>query len=173
MAALPTAARLTKSGIARVQELYPDQESYLEYVRSQKINWPLIVRHNPMGVVIYPGVAFLGEDKELRPPMRGFRYTAFFDDLMGIRAGMICLAAGKTLKEGLTRLLRDEFAAASLLKRIPASAVTKAEVCAAIIAHQTGAGELYPKALIRAAIALASSHDIDRDEIARVLARVA
>ena len=126
-----------------------------------------------MGVVLYPGVAFLGEDKELRPPMSGFRYTAFFEDLHGIRAGAICLATSNSLIGGITHLLRDEFAARSLLRRIPADAVSKAQVCRAIIGLQTGAEDLYPKALIRAAIALASERKIDRDLIARVLARVA
>lgn len=126
-----------------------------------------------MGVVVYPGVAFLGEDKELRPPLCGFRYTAFFEDLHGIRAGMICLATSNSLIDGIARLLRDEFAARSLLKRIPVDAVTKAQVCASIIGLQTGAPELYPKALIRAAIALAGEREVDREMIARVLARVA
>ena len=162
-----------KSGIARVKELYQDAGSLAAHLRTRKVNWPLIVRRNPMGLVKHPGVSYLGEDMELPVPLRGPRYAAFFEDLHGIRAGMICLAAGKTLFDGLAVLLRDEFAAASLLGRIPRQAVTKAEVCAAIIAQQTGAPDLYPKALIRAAIALASSHDIDRGMIARVLARVA
>lgn len=165
---------MIKSGIARVRELYPGQADFESHLaKCSKINWRLVVRHNPMGLVKHPGVSFLGEDKELRTPLCGPRYAAFFEDLHGIRAGMICLAAGKTLLGGLAVLLRDEFAAASLLKRIPRQAAAKAEVCAAIIGLQTGAGELYPKALIRAAIALASSHDIDRGMIARVLARVA
>ena len=163
-----------KSGIERVRELYPHAEDFATYTKTAKPrNMALIVRHNPMGVVAYPGVAFLGEDRGIGYPLRGHRYMAFSEDLHGIRAGMVCLAAGDTLKEGLTRLLRDEFAAASLAGHIPADAVTKARVCLAVIGLQTGAADLYPKALIRAAIALAGERQVDRDMIARVLARVA
>ena len=163
-----------KSGIERIRELYPDQIDYQNHLAERKVNWRLIVRKNPMGVVLHPGVAFLGEDKERKPPLIGHRYTAFFEDLHGIRAGMICLAEGNLL-QGLTRLLRDEFAAASLYSRMPPEARqgAKAEVCAAIIGLQTLAGELYPKALIRAGIALAGEREVNREMIARVLARVA
>ena len=165
-----------KSGIERIRELYPDTQSYAECTKThKKYNWPLIVRKNPMGVQRVPGVAFTGEDKELRPPMVGPPYTAFFDDLMGIRAGAICIAAGKDLMEGLTRLTGDEFSAAGMYRRIPPDARTgpRAGLCHAIVSILTGAGELYPKALLRAGVALANEKNLDRGMIARVLARVA
>ena len=164
-----------KSGIERIRELYPNTQSYAECTKThKKYNWSLIVRKNPMGVVRFPGTTWLGEDRDKRVPMVGLPYTAFFEDLYGIRAGMVCLAAGSLL-DGLTRLLRDEFAAASMYARIPPEARqgTKAEVCASIIGIQTKALELYPKALIRAAIALAGEREVDRAMIDRVLTRVA
>ena len=165
-----------KSGIERVRELYPGQDDFDGYVKSQRgYKWPLIVRKNPMGVQRVPGVAFTGEDKELRPPMVGPPYTAFFEDLMGIRAGATCLSAGKDLMEGFIRLTGDEFSARSLYRRIPPDARTgpRAGLCHAIVSILTGAGELYPKALLRAGVALANEKNLDRGMIARVLARVA
>lgn len=163
-----------KSGIARIKELYPDQDSFEAHVRANKsVNWTLVARRNPMGVVSFPGVAWIGEDKGTPPPAHGLKYSAFFEDLYGIRAGALCLASDKTLIGGLAKLLRDEFAAASLYKRLSCRQGGRAEVCQTIIGQLTGMEELYPMALIRAGIALAAERELDRDTVARILARVA
>ena len=164
-----------KSGVERIRELYPDQGDYQKHLAERKACWPLIVRRNPMGVMRIPGISYTGEDRELKPPLIGPPYTAFFDDLMGIRAGAICLSAGKDLMGGLARLTGDEFSALSLYRRIPPDARTgaKAGLCHAVVSLLTGAGELYPKALLRAGVALANEKNLDREMIARVLARVA
>jgi len=171
-----------KSGISRIRELYPDNASFEAHVRANpKIRWALLARRNPMGVVAWPGTAWIGMD-DLPSPVIGPRYAAFSDDLYGIRAGVMCLAksdpgspSGASLLAGLTKLTRDEFAAESMLRRMPADwrEMTPAKLCGAIISLASGAAELFQPALIRAAVALAADRAPDKTMVARVLARVA
>lgn len=124
-----------------------------------------------MGVVKLPGVSYIGENGELSLPLSGPRYAAFFEDLYGIRAGVLCLATSNSLIDGLAVLLRDEFAAASMVKKV--SGACRQAIVTSIIALVTGRPDLYPPSLIRAATALASERELDRGMIDRVLARVA